>query len=84
MTTYYGDPYYKTKFIIEALDPTEYGALTDNQKETVRLIVSAGKVDMTDGSAVWGALKATFGDQSTTWANLMLSVKREYNETPPV
>ena len=52
------------------LDGTEYNALTDTQKEGVKIILSCGRVDLSDGASMKTRLWNWFGAESTTVANL--------------
>jgi len=52
--------------IIEATKTTEYNALTDNQKATYALIISAGKVCIDSESKTYKAMAAMFGAESVT------------------
>lgn len=52
------------------LDGTEYNALTDAQKEGVKIILSCGRVDLSDGASTKTRLWNWFGAESTTVANL--------------
>ena len=56
--------------ILEAIDPTEYNALTDTKKEGVTLLLSCGKVDLNEGKAGRVRLLNWFGAGSTTVTNL--------------
>ena len=52
--------------IIEATDSSEFNALTDNQKDVYKMIISAGRVDISEQSVVYQKLLAFFGAESTT------------------
>jgi len=56
--------------VLEALDPTEHDALTDTQKEGVKILLSCGRVDLNEGKAGRVRLWNWFGAESTTVANL--------------
>ena len=56
--------------VLEELDPTEYAALTDTQKEGILHLLACGKVDLNDGKAGRVRLWNWFGAESTTVANL--------------
>lgn len=56
--------------IVEATDPTEYNALSDTNKARYALIISAGLVDIADGTTIRSTLRAMFGDGTTTGANI--------------
>ena len=56
--------------IIEALDTDEYDALTDTQKDGVKVLLSCGRVDLNEGKAGRVRLWNWFGAESTTVANL--------------
>ena len=61
---------FRSYLILEALDATEYNALTAAQKDGVRIILSCGLVDLNDGKAGKVRLWSLFGEESTTVANL--------------
>lgn len=52
--------------ILECTKPSEYLALSDNNKDFFRIIISAQIVDMTDGSRVRSALLGMFPEGSET------------------
>jgi len=56
--------------ILEELDTTEYNALTDEQKDGVKTLLSCGLVDLNDGKAGRVRFWNWFGAESTTVANL--------------
>lgn len=56
--------------ILECLDATEHGALTDPQKDGVLHILACGLVDLNDGKAGKTRLWNWFGAESTTVASL--------------
>jgi len=56
--------------IIEAIDTSEYNALTADQKTGVALLLSCGRVNLNEGKAGRTRLLAWFGGGSTTIANL--------------
>jgi len=56
--------------ILEAMDTTEYNALTDTQKDGVKILLSCGRVDLNVGKAGRVRLLNWFGAQSTTITNL--------------
>ena len=56
----------KTCLLIEAVDPTEYLALSDAHKSLFLLIVSAGLADLTEGSHAVDALWSMFGEESVS------------------
>lgn len=56
--------------ILEAIDATEYNALTDVQKDGVKVLLSCGKVDLNTGKAGIVRLTNWFGAESTTVANI--------------
>ena len=62
---------FKSYLIIEALDSTEYNALTDAQKLNLITVVSAGAVDLSSGSNGRALLMALFGAGTTTRANML-------------
>ena len=58
-------------YLVEpCLNGTEYNALTDTQKEGVKIILSCGRVDLSDGASMKTRLWSWFGAESTTVANL--------------
>lgn len=61
---------FESYLILEELDPTEYNALTDAQKEGISLLLSCGKIDLNEGKVGKVRLWAWFGVESTTIANL--------------
>ena len=60
----------KTYKIIEATVPAEYNALSDNNKDRYKLIISAAIIDFSEGTTVKNALWAMFGEGTTTRVNL--------------
>jgi len=56
--------------ILECLDATEHDALTDTEKEGVKILLMCGLVDLNDGKAGKVRLWNWFGAESTTVANL--------------
>ena len=56
--------------VLECIDATEYGELTDAQKEGVQLILMCGLVDLNEGKAGRVRLLNWFGAESTTVTNL--------------
>jgi hypothetical protein len=58
----------KTCLLIEAVDSTEYNNLSDANKDRFALIVSAGLVDLTEGSNAVNALWAMFDEESASRA----------------
>jgi len=62
---------FRSYLIVEALDTTEYNALTDAQKLNFIMIVSAGFVDLNTDSNAKALLMALFGAGTTTRANLI-------------
>lgn len=61
--------------IIEATELGEWKQLDEEGKQRYALIVSAGQVDMADGSKARSTLWNLFGGNSTTRANLELLLK---------
>lgn len=56
--------------ILEAIDVSEYNALTDAQKDGVKILLSCGFVDFRDGMAGKTRLWGWFGEGTTTRTNL--------------
>ena len=67
---HFGDNIFSSHTILEALDSDEYDALTDTEKEGVKILLSCGRVDLNDGKAGKVRLWNWFGAESTTVANL--------------
>jgi RecJ-like exonuclease len=65
------DSVFDSYIIFENTDSGEYNALTDAQKEKYRLLLSAGKVSLVDGSQGRSLLMSLFGPGSATRANLI-------------
>ena len=61
---------FESHVILECLDATEHAALTDAQKDGVRIILSCGQVDLNDGKVGKVRLWNWFGAESDTVANL--------------
>jgi hypothetical protein len=61
----------QTYRIVEATDSTEYNALSDTNKGRYALIISAGLVDLMDGTAIRSTLWSMFGDGTTTRDNII-------------
>jgi len=62
---------FKAYLIVESVDTTEYSGLTDSQKLDFLTLVSAGAVDISDGSTGRSVLMSLFGAGTTTRANLL-------------
>ena len=58
--------------ILEATKNSEYQALSDEQKQTYAVIISAGKVTIDPESKVYNSLVAMFGVDSVTITNINL------------
>ena len=61
----------RTYEILEATDITEYGNLSDSNKNAYNMILQCGIVDLTDGTQIRTNLWAMFDSESTTRANLI-------------
>ena len=61
---------FESYLVAPCLNGTEYDALTDTQKEGVKIILSCGRVDLSDGASMKTRLWNWFGAESTTVANL--------------
>lgn len=61
---------YNAYEVLEAIDVTEYNALTDVQKDGVKMLLCCGEVDLNDGKAGKVRLWNWFGAESDTVANL--------------
>ena len=61
---------YSTWEILEKVDPTEYVALSSDNKSLLSLIISAGTVRMNDDSPVRGYLVAMFPSNTVTGAKI--------------
>ena len=61
----------RTYRILDATDISEYNALSDDDKTLYHLIISAGIVDLQDGTNTRTVLMAIFGPGTTTRANLI-------------
>lgn len=61
---------FDTHEIVEATKVSEYNALSSANKERYKLIISAGAVDLSEGTKVRLALWAMFGEGTETRANL--------------
>jgi len=57
--------------LVEALDVTEYDALTDSQKLNFITLMSAGMVDVSSGSNGRSMLVSLFGAGTTTRTNML-------------
>lgn len=57
--------------VFEVIDQTEYGNLDDDDKEACTAILSAGIVNLNDGSRAKTLLWSWFDSESTTRANLI-------------
>lgn len=57
--------------VMEALDETEYNALSDSNKASLQFLLQCGRVDLNVGKAGRVRLWAWFGAESTTRANLV-------------
>jgi hypothetical protein len=62
---------YPTYLIMEATDASEFNALSDDNKDAYRQIISCGNADLGAGTAVHTKLLNMFDAQSTTRANLI-------------
>ena len=67
---FYASSVFSAYKVLECLDATEHGALTDTQKDGVLHILACGLVDLNDGKAGKTRLWNWFGAESTTVANL--------------
>ncbi len=56
--------------ILEEIDLTEYSGLSDTHKDTFKIILMCGKVDLNEGKFGRVKLWSWFGAESTTVANL--------------
>lgn len=61
---------FQSYIILECLDATEHGALTDTQKDGILHLLACGLVDLNDGKAGKTRLWNWFGAESTTVANM--------------
>jgi len=57
--------------ILEATDVTEYGALSDSNKNAYDMLLKCGIVDLSEGTQVRTNLWSMFDSESTTRANLI-------------
>lgn len=57
--------------ILEATDITEYGNLSDSNKNAYNMILQCGVTDLTDGTVIRANLWAMFDSESTTRAALI-------------
>jgi len=64
------DGVFRSYLVLECLDPTEYNALTDAQKDGVKVFLMCGLVDLNDGKAGKVRFWNWFGAESTTVASL--------------
>ena len=62
---------YQTYKVVEATDNTEYGDLSDNNKDAYQMIISCGFIDLSNGTAIRTKLWNMFDENSTTRANLL-------------
>ena len=73
LTTYFlslpSNVFYSNE-ILEELDTTEYNALSDAQKDGVKILLMCGRVDLNEGKTGRVRLWNWFGAESTTVANL--------------
>lgn len=61
----------RTYEILEATDVTEYGNLSDSNKNAYNMLLQCGIVDLADGAKVRANLWGMFDSESTTRANLI-------------
>jgi len=66
-----------TSSILACIVPSEYNALSDANKEAFKMIISCGSINIVEGSTLRDRLLAMFGEESTTYANLMASMGTE-------
>lgn len=62
---------FRSDQVFEAIDATEYTALSAGNKEILALILSCGYIDLTAGSNAFTLLQNMFGPGTTTRANLL-------------
>ena len=63
--------------VFEAIDIAEYAALTDPQKDVVRLVLGlGGRIDTAPGSKLRTAILGTFGNPSNTLTALVAQAAR--------
>ena len=67
----FADNLVATYKILEATDITEYGALSDSNKNAYNMLLQCGIVDLTDGTQIRTNLWSMFDSESTTRANLI-------------
>lgn len=70
-TTPPGIDHVQTHEILDATDASEYNALSDNNKDAYKMIISCGLVDLSDNTSARTKLWNMFDAQSTTRANLI-------------
>ncbi len=61
---------FHSHIILEAIDETEYDALSDSQRASLQLLLQCGMVDLNDGKAGKTRFWTWFDSESTTRANL--------------
>lgn len=72
----YGWKAFKTGRLLDCIDPAEYLALDDDAKDGVRIVISAGEINFTEGSPTWEWIHAIFPDDTKTWAAILDSATK--------
>lgn len=65
------DKYFRATSVFNCIVPAEYNALTDAQKDYVRMILSLGVCNLNTGSLERATLTSVFGVGTATRANLL-------------
>lgn len=65
-----GSKRFKTYHLVEAIKVSEYNALSENNQERIRMILSCGIADMTTGSDIRTMLFNLFPEGTDTYDNL--------------
>ena len=63
-----------TSALLACVVPSEYLALSDNNKEAFKMIISCGAINIVGGSTLRDRLLNMFGEESESYANLIASM----------
>ena len=60
----------QTAVLLDSINQTEFLALTEGKKDIVKIIISAGVVNMTPGCPTYNLFHSIFPSGSITWETL--------------
>lgn len=71
-----------TSALLECVKASEYNALSDANKEAFKMIISCGAINIAAGGKLRARLLNMFGEESDTYAALLVSMGTEPPDIP--